>query len=54
MNYKEASASAKQKEYLIGKKFNGATIDKIIVCPTSPHLFEQFSHSYLRVDNETI
>jgi hypothetical protein len=47
MTYKDALELASQKQYLVGRKWNGLNIDEIIICPSDPNLLEQYLRIYI-------
>lgn len=51
MDFFEAVKLAASKSGLIGKKANGATLDEIIIVPTSINEFEAFKRSYAQTLN---
>ena len=46
MKYLEAVEIVKTKQYLIGQKVGGATIDEIIICPKKSDYFQVFEERY--------
>lgn len=47
MNYIEAVRIAEANQHLIGKVWNGATIEEIIVAPTDTLLWSEFERFYI-------
>lgn len=54
MDFKEALELANNQENLIGKKYNGATLDEIIIYPTNPQSFQSFERKYIKSMNAQI
>lgn len=48
MKFKEALLVANEKEKLVKQlKFNGATLDEVLIAPTNPDEFSKFEKSYV-------
>ena len=48
MNFFKAVKIAEANQHLIGKEWNGATIDEVIIAPTDPLLWAYFKRSYFQ------
>lgn len=46
MKYLDALEIVKKKQGLIGRTVGGATIDKVMICPTNPIFFQNFEARY--------
>lgn len=51
MNYYEAVKIAKANQHLIGKRWQGTTIDEIIIVPTDTRQREEFERIYVQTWN---